>query len=280
MIHFKTKFHSFFYIILLLVCSFVSSCGGSKTLLEEQVININKKQTQDNISFFFTTMSAMTVNVFYEEEAKPYAGSSESGLETWSLTEANLKKVFGIREQEMKLTVPKELEDMTKLEIESKDNWSSAEIVELSSTLLHKDKVIEEKVGFFTIIFLNGYFRDGDDQENQNVIAVSLNGTNVIGVFKPVIENMADGKDRLGRFVEQSTIIHEMGHALGLVNNGVGLTSPHHDEEHGAHCSNEDCVMYWQNEGRANLISFVQKVLIDGNTTLFGDECLEDFKSH
>ena len=29
--------------------------------------------------------------------------------------------------------------------------------------------------------------------------------------------------------VEQSTIVHEIGHAIGLVNNGVPATTAHHD---------------------------------------------------
>lgn len=264
----------------MLACSFASSCGGSKEILEEQVTNINKKQTQSNISFFFRDMNKLDIKVYYQDSAEPYHGDNVGSVfKTWGLTENNLKKIFEEREQEITLTIPKELNEMTEISNPKQDNWSSSQILEVARANNHLDKNEETKEGTFSIIFLDGYFVGDDAIENRGVIAVSLNGTNVIAVFKPVIETMANGNERLGSFVEQSTIVHEMGHALGLVNNGVGLTSPHQDEEHGAHCTNTDCVMYWQNEGRSNLVTFVQNFMNNGNVVLFGDECLQDFKS-
>ncbi len=224
-------------------------------------------------------MNNLEIKVYYQESSEPYHGSGQGNYKTWGLTENNLKKIFEEREQEVTLTVPKDLDEMTKITNPVQDNWSSAQISNVVTDLGHSDKTTEDKKGTFSIIFLDGYFVGEDNIENRNVIAVSLNGTNIIAVFKPVIETMADGNERLGRFVEQSTIVHEMGHALGLVNNGVGLTTPHQDEEHGAHCTNTDCVMYWQNEGRENLVQFVQRFMTSGNVVLFGDECLQDFKS-
>jgi hypothetical protein len=73
--------------------------------------------------------------------------------------------------------------------------------------------------------------------------------------------------------------VHEVGHAVGLVNRGVPLTSDHHDAEHGAHRTNQDCVMYHANEGAAELAQFVRDAVVAGDTIILGDECLADTDS-
>ena len=99
----------------------------------------------------------------------------------------------------------------------------------------------------------------------------------IIAMFKPVIESTSVGP--LGvveRYVEQATLVHEFGHAVGLVNNGLPLTSEHHDAEHGAHCNNEDCVMYYQVEGASAMVDFVLNRVTSGDVVLFADDCLAD----
>lgn len=78
------------------------------------------------------------------------------------------------------------------------------------------------------------------------------------------------------RAIEQATLIHEFGHAIGLVNNGVPLASQHQDTAHGAHCTNDRCVMFWQVEGANDAAQFVRDAVIGNDTILWGDECLMD----
>lgn len=47
------------------------------------------------------------------------------------------------------------------------------------------------------------------------------------------------------RIVERSTLVHEAGHAIGLVNNGLRMVCPHEDAEHPAHSANEESIMYY-----------------------------------
>ncbi|HEY1079471.1 MAG TPA: hypothetical protein VGE46_05215, partial [Bdellovibrio sp.] len=81
------------------------------------------------------------------------------------------------------------------------------------------------------------------------------------------------------KYVEQSTLVHEMGHALGFVNNGVTLASAHQDTAHGAHTTNPNCVMYWQNEGASDLASFVQNFITNNTTVMWGAEVLQDARN-
>jgi hypothetical protein len=45
--------------------------------------------------------------------------------------------------------------------------------------------------------------------------------------------------------LESTVILHEMGHILGLVNIGSSPQTSHHDSDHGAHCTNTNCLMYY-----------------------------------
>ena len=89
------------------------------------------------------------------------------------------------------------------------------------------------------------------------MIGFSINDTPIIAVFKDVV--VTSGGPAVQKFVEQSTLVHEMGHALGFVNNGVPLASSHQDSVHGAHTVNSNCIMYWLNEGASDMAAFVQQ---------------------
>lgn len=103
------------------------------------------------------------------------------------------------------------------------------------------------------------------------MLGVSIGDTGVIAMFKPVIEGA-----QAARYVEQTTLVHEVGHAIGLVENGIPARGGHHDAAHGAHCNNRDCVMHYLNEGAAELAGFVGRFVESGDAVVFGPECLAD----
>jgi len=127
-------------------------------------------------------------------------------------------------------------------------------------------------------LWLDAQFKDSSG-ERPEVLGVSFGGTNVVAMFKPTIRQMG-ALDLTLSFSEQTTFIHEVGHALWLVNNGVPMVDDHQDTAHGRHCTNERCGMYYANQGAVDLIEFVIQVVVDGNTVIFGDECLDDLKTH
>lgn len=45
--------------------------------------------------------------------------------------------------------------------------------------------------------------------------------------------------------LERSTLLHEAGHAMGLVNNGLTPVNDHEDLNHRGHSRHRDSVMYW-----------------------------------
>jgi hypothetical protein len=44
---------------------------------------------------------------------------------------------------------------------------------------------------------------------------------------------------------ERNVWAHELGHVIGLVDNGVPMQTEHRDPDHGRHDRNEGCLMYW-----------------------------------
>jgi hypothetical protein len=166
---------------------------------------------------------------------------------------------------------------MNLLSITSQENWTSEQILALAAA--HKAATPAAGTSMFYVYFLDGYFNKGEGSD-KNVIGVSLGGTNVLAMFKPVIKSTSSGvAEIVPKYVEQSTLVHEMGHALGFVNNGVPMVTDYQDKEHGAHSNNEDDVMYWLNEGASDLQKFVLKYTESQSVVMWGPEVLADAKA-
>lgn len=222
-------------------------------------------------------MRHLYVRVFYEPGAEPYAGKNSRDQPVWGLLEENLKKIFEVRTQNTQVNLPTELNEMNLLAAQNKESWTATEVNDFAQTLGVPES--SDSSSFFTVLFLKGSFNSGQ-QISNSVLGVSIAGTTVIAVFKDAIRQLGPSDESLVvKFGEQATLVHEMGHALGIVANGVSVVSEHHDADHGAHCSNSDCVMYWMNEGNQDLLQFIQGLVSEGNKTLFGSQCLDDIKA-
>ncbi len=255
---------------LLIICSLfvlVAGCGKSK-----------KSSTK-----YANALSgvSLTISVYYEEGAEPYAGGTAWGnlsLKYWDLLQRNLESLFLGRSRAPVIKVPKELSEMNKISKSNKATWTLQEALNLAKSLPSPSS------SNFVVIFVNGRA-----SENSNIIGFNITGENIIFIFKEVIAatgtpNLTGTPTSLAelvpQYVEQSTLIHEMGHALGLVNNGLTMQTPHQDTANGAHCSDENCVMYYANEGTASLIKFAQARLERFDLIMFDDKCLNDARSY
>lgn len=69
--------------------------------------------------------------------------------------------------------------------------------------------------------------------------------------------------------------LHEVGHTLGLVDNGLDMVTPHRDADHGRHDESDECIMYWAFESRSG-ISSIRERLLGGSLPDFDDNCLAD----
>lgn len=216
----------------------------------------------------------VVVEVDFETGAEPYTGQVATGGDTWGLFRGNIAVLF---EDGLTYDIDTTLADMEEIGETSRGSHTLREILDLVE--LHRDEQSTDTSAAFYILFLNGYFSE-DDAERRDVLGVSITGTSIIAMFKPVIRAAEVGRRAaLARFVEQATLIHEFGHAIGLVNLAIPLTSDHHDAANGAHCTNQSCVMYYLNEGVEDLLDFVERWVATSDTVLFGEACLDDVRA-
>ena len=133
------------------------------------------------------------------------------------------------------------------------------------------------------VLFIDGRF--AADSDDRRILGVAWNRRN-IAIFADALRFACQAPlpprlvDRLCKYAEQSVWLHEVGHLLGLVNHGAPLTVDHHDEEHGPHCTNQRCVMYWMYAG-PRLAEILNGNMRDSDTGPFdfGPDCLSDLEA-
>lgn len=222
----------------------------------------------DPAVLFSDAITTVALEVDVAPGAEPYTGGDLGSTDPWDLTEANLDALF---DGTKTLEIPRAEDAFGSLDAGA-GPWTGAALEDLSA--LHRDDPPTDSRATFHALWLDGYYADSSG-ERRDVLGVSLGGTSIIAMFKPVIEG-ASSLEGIRTFTEQVTLTHELGHAIGLVNNGVAPTTDHHDAEHGAHCTNDRCVMYYAVEGPGDVVEFVQEYVATGSTVIFDDPCLDD----
>jgi len=272
--------------LLVGLCVFVYGCGddgggaSNDTMDDTSMVDtttpqdINDFDTADdvrdqnqNIGLFAPEVTEVFLEIDYQPGAEP-ATMAQIGMvdSPWRLFETNAEALF--EDAPRTLTFPTTLDGMEELGDVSGEEFTVQQILDIADQHWD-DRGTATRRGFY-VIFLDGYFADGEGRQEQ-VLGVSIGNTGVIAMFKPVYEGQL-----VANFIEQTTLIHEFGHAIGLVNRGIAMVEDHHDEEHGAHCTNTNCVMYWLNEGVGDMAEFVRKRVTTGSEIVFGDMCLAD----
>ncbi len=220
---------------------------------------------------FTAAVESLTIEVDYAPGAAPevrYGGLLAGDRSPWDIFEANVDALYDGAPPT--LILPRALDAMQALPDDlGGPDYTGDAITALADRFRDTPSTSADRSVY--VIWLDGYYAD-DSGRRDTVLGVSLGDTGVIAMFKPVIASAG----QVAR-VEQTTLVHEFGHAAGLVNNGLAQVEDHHDAEHGAHCSNEDCVMYWAIETVGGVRDFVGALLGgDDPRVLFGPECLAD----
>ena len=250
-----------YFPFILIICSFFLQCTSSD---ESEIIRRS----------YSASTASIIAEVDYMEGQEPDTESVDINVDfpvnrPWEFIKNNVNALFGFTKS---VEVPLELSSMEEIPGQNR-NYTVGDILALAETHRDTDQFTETSVSFY-ILYLDG-FLIREDEILRNVLGISIGGTTVIAIFKPVITRSA-ANENLRSFIEQSLIIHEWAHSLGLVNNGVAMVEDHHDSENGAHCTNQQCVMYFQNEGIEDLRDFIVNSDAGLNTVIFGQECLND----
>lgn len=227
----------------------------------------------DEIDLYGSSIDTLELEIDYAPGAEPYTGEVLGFGELWNLFQANAERLFQGRGKTF--VIPRELAQMEAIAVEPQESYTQAEILAIADQ--HRDQLSGGGRATFYILFLDGYYQD-DGAVNESVLGISITNSGVIVMFKPVIAATGVGLpgQAVEKYVEQTVLIHEFGHAVGLVDNGVPMAAPHSSGEHGRHCDNDECLMYYASEGSAGAIEFVTQHFGDDTTILFDADCLAD----
>jgi hypothetical protein len=157
--------------------------------------------------------------------------------------------------------------------------WTFAELDELAKSTF--DLAVAADTTTMHILFVDGHH--ADDSAGGKILGVAWANTHLV-LFKQTIETACAASAGLNLFkeqmcaaAEQSIWLHELGHVIGLVDNGAPLVRPHMDAAPGAHDASDACVMYWAFEGQGAMDALLTKFLGGDREPLgFDAACLAD----
>lgn len=153
--------------------------------------------------------------------------------------------------------------DEEPLVIEPQSSYSAADIRNLEEE--HRTSYTDGTTMTAYLLFIDGEYEGG-----SNVLGIAYNNTSM-ALFVEKIRQYTDGPLEPSRETVEGTVgMHELGHILGLVNNGSDMQAEHQDEPNGKHCDNENCLMYYA----VRTTDFISNLM--GGTPDLDQNCLDD----
>lgn len=119
------------------------------------------------------------------------------------------------------------------------------------------------------ILFTNGYYTE------NNVLGAAYKNTSIVIFGKDIYSN-SGGIGQTSRTTLEATVMeHEFGHLLGLVDLGSPMQTNHDDAAHPHHCTNSNCLMYYQADTHDMLGN-----LFGGSVPSLDANCLADLHAN
>ena len=217
-----------------------------------------RQQDLDVAGYFSDSVTEFVVDVFYEASAVPFTGPLENSENTtWDITDHSFKELFKAHTNR-RVIVPHELSEMIMFADRKVTSWDEKQLIALADSLIRPPTATRQTA---SVIYISGSYLG-----ERTVLGIHFSGYKVAFIFKDNLSLFSGGTSFLRR-IEQATVVHELGHVIGLVNNGLPMQVPHEDPEHPHHTTDPDDVMYWDLVGSANradkLMLFGKKSLAD-----------------
>lgn len=264
----KSTFKYAFVIIIAFAVLIFNSCQNTNN-------DGSNAQAQNNLArqIFLDSNNEFIVKVVYEVGATPYTGNiGLTANDTWDITQSSYQAIFQNHAGRV-ITVPKTVGAFTQISDQGKTTWTALELITLGGSVSPATVVASNKATV-TVIFVNGLY-----QGNSGILGVHFSGYGFAFIFKDVVTSVG-GTAIDQRYVEQGTTVHELGHVIGLVNNGVPLASSYEDQTHPRHSSNSNCVMYWTVESSSAILGFLTNNILANRLNLFEAEVLNDARAY
>ena len=248
------RFLRIFFFVAVFVLA--AACGQ-----RSKITDFVKQQDIDAAEYFSDRVTEFSVKVYYEDAAAPYAGAPLGGSNTWDITFQSFTELFKAHTAR-RITVPRELSAMTPIGRKNVSVWDEKQLTELAKNLATAEEP-GQKVAL--VIFIHGNY-----QSEDAVLGLHFSGLRAAFIFKDNLQKFG-GSDQFLRRMEQATVVHEVGHVVGLVNNGVPMAVPHEDAAHPHHSTDSLDVMYW------DIATVVSRT---NETNLFGKNSLADGQAY
>lgn len=222
---------------------------------------------------FGKSTTRIYLEVDYQPGAEPYTDAVPGASNAWEVFNTNARAVWDGKKQ---VAYPQSLAEMERLDDVTGAEFTEKDVLDIARK--HRGTTSGDGTIAYYVVFLNGALKN-DEGVVSNAVSLAVKGTGVMAIFKPPIARY-DNKEKPvpSRLMEQAALLHAFGHAVGFVANGLEIASQHHDAANGPHCSNDQCIMHWTNEGADRLIQYAASKISSANSLVYGQGCLSDVR--
>jgi hypothetical protein len=155
--------------------------------------------------------------------------------------------------------------------------WTFDELAALANEAF--DLAVDDTTIKVHVLLLDGRYESGGDGVVLGVAWANRD----LALFVDVIEETCGAvlppllREQGCAAAQLAIATPELGHVIGLVDNGVPMTTPHRDPAHGSHDASDACVMYWAYDGEALVDAIAGDLLRGGDGQLdFDEACRAD----
>lgn len=145
--------------------------------------------------------------------------------------------------------------------------WTIADVQNVENQ--HRNNFSSGSQAVLYVLYVDA--QSDQDTQSSRVLGLSYSGS-AFCIFKDNIRASAAGLVT-EPIIERAVIVHEAGHNLGLVNNGIPMQVAHQDVANGAHDSDSSCVMHYTIE--TSLIAQILGTVPDQ----FDQRCIDDMRA-
>lgn len=255
------KFRISILIILVLAVFLIGNCSETATgpVPETQPRSYSHTAQPGTAANDFLADSNFT-HLILEVDYMPGYAPNRDALDS-------LRKFFAQRLNKSSITI----KEPEQIESREEDRYSANEIRDIEeverSTFTRNDTLAA-----YMIIVDAKY-------EEQDLLGIAYYNTSN-AFFGPSYEEASSGIGPPSRYqIEAISFRHEFGHLFGLVNipnSGTEMQTPHQDTEHGNHCDNDQCLMYYATQ-RTELI---QNSISGEEITPLDANCIADLRAN
>ncbi|WP_416208527.1 M12 family metallo-peptidase [Fodinibius sp.] len=236
--------------------SCLDSTGPENKEPEQSYSHVQNPGTSANDFLADSNFTHLVVEVDYMPSYEPNAEALDS-----------LKAFFEQRLHKNSITI----KEPTQIESRNQDAYSASDVRNIES---------QERSTFSEGDTLAAYFMivDGEYNERELMGIAYFNTSNAF--FGPAYDEASSGPGSISRYrVEAISFRHEFGHLFGLVdipNSGTEMQEPHRDQEHGNHCDNDQCLMYYATQ----TTDLIGNTVGNEEITPLDENCIADLQAN